>query len=462
VSRQLSFQPAAGEAVGEGLITLRQADVAVETLSQLDGLAESPTRPDVLDRTPEPDSRQPEGPLNILTIAACPMLARRGTPVRIERLSEALAARGHRVTVATYHIGEAAPAGTFDIVRIDRPFVAGSLPPGPAFAKFFRYDPYLLATTRRLLATRPFDIIHAHHIEGLLIGALARRRCIPLIYDAHTMLDSELPSYCGPRWRWLVRRVAKRMDGLLPRLADHVVCAGHGTREALIGRHGFAPERVTLAGNGVELEHFAGAFTARTATAGSGCRPTHLLYTGTLAGYQNIELLLEAFALLHRTHPAVRLVIASNSPFAPLAPLAATLGISSAIDILDDDFAALPGQLAAATVAVLPRTSCDGVPQKLLNYMAAGCPVVASEGSAQVLQQEVTGLIVANGDVDAFARAMRRLIDEPPLAAALSRQAHDAVARNASWNGTAVIVEAVYRSLLAKQGRAAELRGTAS
>jgi glycosyltransferase involved in cell wall biosynthesis len=462
VSRQLSFQPPAGEAVGEGLITLRQADVAVETLSQLDGLAESPTRPDVLDCTPEPDSRQPEGPLNILTIAACPMLARRGTPVRIERLSEALAARGHRVTVATYHIGEAAPAGSFDMVRIDRPFVEGSLPPGPAFAKFFRYDPHLLATTRRLLATRPFDVIHAHHIEGLVIGALARPRGMPLIYDAHTMLEAELPTYCAPPWRGLVGGLASRLDGLLPRLVDHVVCAGHGIREALVGRHGFSAERVTVAGNGVELEHFTSAFTARNANGGSDGGPPRLLYTGTLAGYQNIELLLEAFAILHLTHPAARLAIASNSPFAPLAALAESLGIASAIDLLNDDFAALPDQLKAATVAVLPRTRCDGVPQKLLNYMAAGCPVVASDGSAKLLEHEVTGLVVANGDVDAFARAMRRVIEEPVLAASLGRQAHEKVARTATWSATAIIVETIYRALLAKQEAAGKRRGAAS
>jgi glycosyltransferase involved in cell wall biosynthesis len=443
LTQPLQLRPLSSGAFGKGRISLRHSDGAVENSVVAATLAELPTL----------DGGKAAGPFSILTIAACPMLARRGTPVRIERLSEALAARGHRVTVATYHIGMAAPPGQFDIVRIDRPFQDGSLPPGPTLAKILRYDPSLLATTRRLLATRPFDIIHAHHIEGLVIGALARPRGMPLIYDAHTLLESELPTYCATRWRRLVRGFASRLDGLLPRLADHVVCAGYGIRDNLIGRHGFAADRITVAGNGVELEHFIGASAARTATAASGGPPPRLLYTGTLAGYQDIELLLEAFALLHRTHPAVRLAIASNSPFAPLAPLATSLGIASAIDLLDDDFGALPAQLAAATGAVMPRTKCDGVPQKLLNYMAAGCPVVASDGSAKLLEHEVTGLVVANGDVDAFARAMRRIIDEPALATALGRQAHETVARTATWNGTAMIVEAIYRSLRANQER---------
>ena len=56
---------------------------------------------------------------------------------------------------------------------------------------------------------------------------------------------------------------------------------------------------------------------------------------------------------------------------------------------------------------------CDGIPQKLLNYMAAGKGIVCSAGSAKLLEHERTGLIVPNGDVDAFAAAIVRLAADP-------------------------------------------------
>lgn len=383
--------------------------------------------------------------LRILTIAACPMPARRGTPVRIERLSEALVARGHAVTVATYHIGETMEASSLDLVRIGRPFVAGTLPPGPSLAKLFRFDPQLVATTRRLLARRSFDLIHAHHMEGLLVGALVRPRGMPLVYDAHTQLSSELPTYTRAAFQPLIRGIARRLDGLLPRLADHTVCAGGGVRDVLIERYGFPENGVSVAWNGAELEHFEAAVTARAAVRQPSRR---VLYAGTLAGYQDIDLLLQAFARLHRTHSDIRLVLATDSPFDGLIERARALGIAAMIDVENNDFGALPAQLAAAAVAVVPRTQCDGVPQKLLNYMAACCPVVASRGSAALLEHEETGLIVENGDIDGFARAMRRIVDEPALAAALGRNAHAAVVRDLNWDTTAATVEGVYRELV--------------
>jgi glycosyltransferase involved in cell wall biosynthesis len=401
--------------------------------------------PDVVDR-----AAQALRPLRILTIAACPLPARRGTPVRVERLAEALVARGHEVTVATYHIGEPAAATAYTLLRIARETRPGDLPPGPTLAKLAAYDPQLFMTVRRSLAQRNFDIVHAHHFEGLIIGALARPRGMPLVYDAHTMLESELPAYLQPPWRPLVERLARPFDGTLPWLADHVVCAGVGIRDSLLERHRYPENRVTLAGNGVELDHFAAAARVRAA-APAEASTARLLYTGTLAAYQDIDLLLEALAELRRRRPEARLVLATQSPLDVVAPLAERLGLHDAIDVVPDDFATLPEELARASVAVLPRLRCDGVPQKLLNYMAAGCPVVAFEGSAQLLRNETTGLIVANGDVPGFAAAIARLLDDPAMATTLGRQAHDFIARERSWEATALTVERVYRRLLAGQ-----------
>lgn len=386
-------------------------------------------------------------PLRILTIAACPMPAQRGTPVRIARMSEALAARGHEVVIATYHIGDSADAGTLDLVRINRPFRLGTLPPGPTPGKLLRFDPALLRTVRRLVAERRFDVIHAHHFEGLIVGALARPKGVPLVYDAHTMLRSELPSYVIRPLRPLAGWLARPLDAFLPRLADHVVCAGRGTRDALVAQLGLASDCVSHAGNGVEIEHFSEAFAARAAQP-RGAAPQRILYTGTLAAYQDIDLLFEAFAQLRETHPDVRLVLASPSVQGPLAAQADALGIADRLDLAADDFASLPRLLQGAALTVLPRLHCDGVPQKLLNYMAAGCPIVASQGSAALLEHEVTGLVVANGDVQGFAAAMRRLLDRPDEATALGAQAHDVIAQGMSWDATARQVEQIYGQLL--------------
>jgi glycosyltransferase involved in cell wall biosynthesis len=99
---------------------------------------------------------------------------------------------------------------------------------------------------------------------------------------------------------------------------------------------------------------------------------------------------------------------------------------------------------------VLPRTSCPGIPQKLLNYMAAAKAIVASAGSAKVLENERTGLVVADGDAGAFAAALLRLAGNPQLAQELGASARETVAREFSWERAAEKMEGVYEQLAAR------------
>ena len=49
-------------------------------------------------------------------------------------------------------------------------------------------------------------------------------------------------------------------------------------------------------------------------------------------------------------------------------------------------------------IALNPRVDCDGLPVKLLNYMATGRAIVSFAGSAEILEHEQTGLVVPSGD----------------------------------------------------------------
>ena len=129
----------------------------------------------------------------VAMIAACPMPARRGTPLRIERLSEALIARGHHVEVITYHVSDDAQTLDFPVHRIFNKRVYWRMPAGPNLRKLIVYDPALALKVWRVLGASRFDVIHAHHLEGLLVALPSRvRHGVPVVYDAHTMLSSEI------------------------------------------------------------------------------------------------------------------------------------------------------------------------------------------------------------------------------------------------------------------------------
>lgn len=380
-------------------------------------------------------------PLRVAMIAACPFPWPRGTPVRVQRIAEAVAQRGHAVHVATYHLGEALADAPYAVHRIRDVPGYRRTEPGPTLGKLLRLDPMLVGLLRRLHREYRFDLVHAHHYEGLLVASRALRG-VPIVYDAHTLLTSELPTYPLGVPRGLIRAVAPWLDGHLPRRADRVIAVSDAIRDALTALGAAAADRVHVIPNGVEWECFP---TERQSAAEGG----PVIFTGNLAPYQGVDLMLEAFALLHARRNDVRLMIVTDSPFAPFEPLARRLGVLDAVDVRRATFAELPALLAAAAVAVNPRIRSAGIAQKLLNYMAAGLPIATFEGSAGPVRHEVSALRVPDGDTTAMAAAMERLLTDRPLARALGDAAREHVRREFSWEQVAARVEAVYLEAIA-------------
>jgi glycosyltransferase involved in cell wall biosynthesis len=378
----------------------------------------------------------------VAVVAACPFPWPRGTPIRIYRTAEALARRGHDVHVVTYHLGEPCEATPFAIHRIADVPTYRKCSPGPSWQKLAVIDPLVVHRLRALLSAPGFDVIYAHHVEGLLLALAARgRRQVPIVFDAHTLLESELPFYRIGLGQTLKARIGRGLDMLLPRLATRVIAVSEEIRR---GFEEHSPElagRITVIPNGVELN----TFEVSHASAGPGSNT--LIYTGNLAAYQGIDLMLRAFAALRGKRQDVRLEIVAEGGFAEYEPLALELGVRDSIDLVPLSFTEVPKRLAAATVALNPRTQCGGVPQKLLNYMAAGRPIVSFAGSAKHLRHGEDGWVVADDDVSGFADAIDRLLEDRCLARVMGENAREYVRAERSWECVGERIEQVFRDV---------------
>ncbi|MFH1679290.1 MAG: glycosyltransferase family 4 protein, partial [Candidatus Eisenbacteria bacterium] len=346
-----------------------------------------------------------------------------------------------------YHLGDSGAAEGLRIHRIREVGSYRKTSPGPTPGKLLLLDPLLVFLLRRILREMRIDVVHAHHYEGLLVSRLAGvRGKVPLVYDAHTLLESELPYYGGGRLRAAKERIGRFLDRRLPRAADHVIAVAPRIRDRLVRDGVVRAEDVTVISNGVEIGLFA---EARSRTRRPDEAP-RLVFTGNLAPYQRIDLLLEAFAKVAAARAGVRLVLATQSSFEPHEEAARRLGIRARIDIVPAAFHRIPRLLAEADIAMNPRTECDGIPQKVLNYMAAARPVVSFEGSAVSLEHEKTGLVVPNGDTAAFASSVIRLLDDPLLAKRLGEAASKRATEH-SWEAKAAETESVYAALLSRR-----------
>ena len=381
--------------------------------------------------------------MRIAMVAACPFPWPRGTPIRIHRMAEALGRRGHDVHVVTYHLGGQAPTHHMTVHRIDGPSWYRRTAPGPSFAKLTLLDPLLTCKLRQLLKTHAFDVIHAHHYEGLLAALFARvRRKPPLVFDSHTLLETELPHYGSTMGATLRRHAGRALDRDLPTRAEQVIVVSDDIRSHLEAMGNLRPDRITVVSNGVEVEHF------RADLAESSCANT-LTFAGNLAPYQRIDLLLECFARVRLGNPAAWLHVLTADDFKPFTALCKRLDIADRVKVRDVDYGRLPAELNFATVLANPRVECSGVPQKLLNYMASGTPTVSFASSAKLLEHERSGLIVPDSDVNGFANAVLRLMNDAELRRQLGKHAQDVVARDYSWDQVAARVEQVYARITA-------------
>lgn len=383
-------------------------------------------------------------PLRIAMVAACPFPANRGTPSRILRMAEGLAAAGQRVDIVTYHFGEDLPVGGPRVFRT--PWLPyRRLAPGPSGVKLGLLDPLLALRLLGLALRRRYHLIHAHHFEGALVGLLIDSLLgIPVIYDAHTTLAGELHYYDFVKWR----RLADYLDQGVPDWADHVVAVSESLRDEFVQR-GIPRGKIDVIPTGVDVETFTGRNPdAERRRLGLEGRRV-VMYTGSMESFQGVALLLQAMPEVFRRVADAVLVLVGSGQEPALERQCRTLGIAGRVVRAGNrPFSEIPGWLAAADVAVVPRPECPGIPQKLVNYMAAGKAVVSFQASAKLIEHGVSGWVVANGDTHALAEAIVALLDNPPLRGCLGRQARAVVAGRYEWPVLCRQLMDVYRRVL--------------
>lgn len=149
-----------------------------------------------------------------------------------------------------------------------------------------------------------------------------------------------------------------------------------------------------------------------------------VLFIGRLAAAKGVPVLLEAFAQTHARFPDTTLtLIGDGSARATLEARAAELGLSDAVCFTGYlSQAEVAAELSRADLFALPSFA-EGVPVVLMEAMATGLPVLTTRiaGVPELVEDGVSGLIVAPGDVEGFAGAMIRLLSNPQQSAAMGQ-----------------------------------------
>ncbi|MGH3116364.1 MAG: glycosyltransferase family 4 protein [Gaiellales bacterium] len=286
---------------------------------------------------------------------------------------------------------------------------------------------------RRLVRRVRPDVVQINSTKAGLLARIALLGCgVPAVFTAHGW------AFSGRRGRSGAFAVA--VERAMAPLSAALVCVSDWDRTIAIGRGVSSATRLRVIHNGIK---------AAERPPERGPWPTRpvLVCVARLAPPKDVGLLLKAMARPDLSNWQLRVI--GEGPERPaLLALRDELGLEDRVALAGErsDVAA---QLEAADAFVLP-TRWEGLPYSILEAMASGLPVVASEvgGVPELVANGVTGWLVEPGDVTALADAVRALDKAADGARAMGTAGHERVRRQFAVETMVTSYDQLFQSLL--------------
>jgi glycosyltransferase involved in cell wall biosynthesis len=291
----------------------------------------------------------------------------------------------------------------------------------------------VLPIVERMHRERGFDLIDAHYFypDGVAAAMLGRRLGVPVVITARGTDVNLIAQY----------RIPRRMIRWAAGQADAVIAVSQALKEKLAAL-GVERERIHVLRNGVDLELFhpenRDALRADLTLRG----PT-LLSVGNLLGFKGHGVAIEALSLL----PHYELVIAGDGPDrAAFEALARQCGVSGRVRFVGSLSQQDLRRYYCAADALVLASSREGWPNVLLEAMACGTPVIATDvgGVPEIVTSMDAGIVVKERSAPALAGAVRALLTQPRERAATRR-----FAERFGWGATTNGQLRLFRQVLA-------------
>jgi len=294
----------------------------------------------------------------------------------------------------------------------------------------------MLPVIRRLLAEgHNFDAIDAHYVypDGVAATWLGDHFGLPVVITARGTDVNLIPRYTIPR---------RLIRGAI-RDASALVAVSAALNQALLAL-GAADDKVTMLRNGVQTDLFRPPDDRDAARSALGLTRPTLISVGSLIERKGHHRTIEAMRQL----PEFTLILVGVGPEqARLAALIARFGLGDRIKLLGPrPHAALAALYGAADASVL-ASSREGWANVLLESMACGTPVVASNiwGNPEAIAAPQAGLLYQPNTPDGIAAGVRRL-----FAALPDRAATRAYAEQFGWQETTAGQLALFRRVISQ------------
>ncbi len=298
--------------------------------------------------------------------------------------------------------------------------------------------PYDIASIVRLtglLKDKKFDIVNTHSGVDSWIGGIASKLAgIPLLV----------------RTRHLNLPLRRNPLNFIHYLPDIYITCGEDMRNNLVTRCGFPGDRVLSIPTGINVERFNIRRNKKAGLKyGLDINATVITNVGILRSVKGHEVTFRAVKTVVDSVPGAKFLIVGDGPGREtLGSLVNELDISEHV-IFTGFVEDIPEIYSFSDVAVLTSWS-EGLPQSILQAMAAGVPVIATKvgGVPEVVVRGETGMLIEPGDHKALARGIIKILNDRDGSGQLAENAKDLMVGEHSVIHMIDKIESLYERML--------------
>ena len=292
---------------------------------------------------------------------------------------------------------------------------------------------YLNLFIHRLIRKHRLDLAHFHCGAGGIF--ILKKPGVKMIVTTHT--NNYLFQY--QRIGKISKRLLAPLEKRTYEISDRILSVSNYVRNNLIRDYGISPRRIEIIPNGVNTGIFH-------SIPGHARKKDMVLYVGRIYKGKGLEFLIDSMERVVAKHPKFRLAVAGDGMYLKnIQAFIHNKTVRKHIDFLGwKNSGALNGLYNEATVCVMPSI-VEGFGLTLLEAMACGCPVTATDsgGAVDIIRNGENGVLVTYGDTDKLAGSIIRLMTDGETRSRIAENGLKTV-RSFTWETIAQRLHRVY------------------
>lgn len=382
----------------------------------------------------------------VLFISPQPFFEWRGSPIRVSYNLLALSTIGLTVDFLTLPVGKNKEIQNINIIRCKNPLRIKNIPIGPSASKFF-FDIILFFQALLLMLKNRYDIIHTIEDAGLIGTILSLMFKTKHIHEKH----SDTSSYKKGKLKNLILFLYEKVERVVIKQSNAVIGTGPKIVENinLIFPHKKTYHIFDIPSS---LKHASlEKISAIKQNLKQNDNEIIIMYVGSFAIYQGIELMFESIPLVLEKSNKARFVIIGGSQ-KEIQEKKDWLNKNKVKDnvtflgkIEPDQ---LPDYLASSDILLSPRISGYNTPLKLLDYLKAGRVILATdyEANRQILTEE--NCFFVQTEKHSFSQGILKLIDNEEMRKILSQNGEKLINEKYNFKSYSSMIDKCYKNAL--------------